>query len=138
MTRTLIPTSAAHVRAGNAASTGIGLGLGLVLANCLFQATNPPERATKQFIVCLNCRCRNPAGNNYCWQCGQAFYPLLTTQCAKCKAKVPSMTYCGNCGSKLRKSKQKQKRVFVAKPVSRHSCHRTSFPQRSSYCIWDS
>ncbi|HKZ94486.1 MAG TPA: zinc ribbon domain-containing protein [Candidatus Bathyarchaeia archaeon] len=98
----------AHIKAGEAVSTGVGLGLGLAISSYMFQALKQPESTAKPLVVCLNCRRRNSMENKYCWQCGQSLYPLPTTQCAKCKAKVPSMKYCGNCGAQLRKVKQKK------------------------------
>jgi predicted amidophosphoribosyltransferase len=100
----------AHIKPGDAVSAGVGLGLGLAMSSYMFQAMKPPEVLAKQVIVCLNCRNRNSMENKYCWQCGQPLYPLATTQCAKCKANVPSLAYCGNCGTKLRKTKQKEEK----------------------------
>jgi membrane protease subunit (stomatin/prohibitin family) len=91
----------ANIRVGNAAAAGAGLGLGLVLANYAFQAVTPLHRTMRQQIVCLKCAGKNPVENKYCWQCGQAFYPSPTIQCPKCGTKVPSMKYCGNCGTRL-------------------------------------
>jgi len=100
----------AHIKPGDAVLTGVGLGLGLAISSYAFQAMRYPRTATREVIVCLNCRSKNPLQNKHCWQCGKPLYPLPTIQCAKCKAKVPSMAYCGNCGAKLRRTKQKEKK----------------------------
>jgi ribosomal protein L40E len=100
----------ANIRPGDAVSTGVGLGLGLAMSSYMFQALKPQEALAKEVIVCLNCRNRNSMENEYCWQCGQPLYPFPVTQCTKCKANVPGMAYCGNCGTKLGKTKQKEKK----------------------------
>jgi rRNA maturation endonuclease Nob1 len=91
------------MKAGDAVSTGLGLGMGLALTNYMFQATKPFEKTAKPLIICLKCQGRNALENEFCWHCGSALYPQSRTQCNKCKATVPSMKYCGNCGSKLKK-----------------------------------
>lgn len=93
----------AHITPGNAVSAGVGLGLGLAMSSYMYQALRPSEALHKQAIVCLNCRKRNSMENKYCWECGRPLYPLPTIQCGNCKANVPSMKYCGNCGTKLEK-----------------------------------
>jgi len=93
----------AHIRPGNAVSTGVGLGLGLAMSNYIYQALRPYEALT-EVIVCLNCRKRNSIEDKYCWECGRPLYPMPTIQCSNCKANVPSMKYCGNCGAELRKA----------------------------------
>ena len=91
------------MKAGDAVSAGLGLGMGLALTSYMFQATKPFEKTGKPLIVCLKCRGRNALENEFCWHCGSALYPQSQTQCNKCKATVPSMKYCGNCGFKLKK-----------------------------------
>lgn len=103
----------AHIKLGDAVSTGLGLGLGLAISSYMFQIMKQPEITAKPLVVCLNCRNRNPMENKYCWHCGQPLYSLPTTQCAKCRTKVPSMKYCGNCGTKLRKAKPEEKEMGV-------------------------
>jgi ribosomal protein L40E len=91
--------------AGNvsdAFSAGIGLGLGLVMTQYMFQYARPQENF-RQVIVCLNCRGKNPEENKFCGHCGRPLYPPPQVQCPKCHATMPSsMNYCGNCGSKLK------------------------------------
>jgi len=96
-------TGLANMKGGDAVSTGLGLGLGLALTNYMFQATKPSEKTAKPLIVCLKCQGGNALENKFCWHCGSALYPPSVAQCSKCKAAVPAMTYCGNCGSQLKK-----------------------------------
>jgi len=96
---------------GEAFSAGIGLALGLTMAQCMSQAIKPPERLIKQVIVCLRCGNKNPVENKFCGQCGQSLYPPPLTQCSKCEATVPSnMNFCGNCGSPLKEVKKTRKK----------------------------
>ncbi|MGQ9642087.1 MAG: zinc ribbon domain-containing protein [Candidatus Bathycorpusculaceae bacterium] len=96
---------------GDAFSAGIGLAMGLTMAQYMFQAMKPTERIIKQVIICLKCGGKNPVENKFCGQCGQAFYPPPQITCPKCSAKMPSnMNFCGRCGSPLRKTKRTRKR----------------------------
>ncbi len=87
----------------NAVSTGLGFGMGLALTNYMCQTMKPYGKTAKPIIICLKCQGKNALENEFCWHCGSAIYPQSRTQCIKCKATVPSMEYCGNCGSKLKK-----------------------------------
>jgi predicted amidophosphoribosyltransferase len=91
------------MKAGDTVSTGLGLGMGLTLISYMYQTMNTYCKTAKPVVICLKCQGRNTIENRYCWHCGSAIYPQSTTQCTKCKATVPSMKYCGNCGSKLKK-----------------------------------
>jgi hypothetical protein len=90
------------VGVGNAVSAGLGLGVGLVLVPCVFQAMAPPGRVVKTVIVCLNCGGKNAEGFKFCGHCGHPLYPPPRIQCQKCGATVPSMKFCENCGTKLK------------------------------------
>lgn len=90
------------MKAEDSVSTGLGLGMGLALTNYMFQTTKP-TRGAKPIIICLKCQGKNTLENKFCWHCASALSPQAKTQCTKCKATVPSMKYCGNCGSKLKK-----------------------------------
>jgi rRNA maturation endonuclease Nob1 len=99
----------ATLRVGEAFSAGIGLAMGLAMAQYMFQVTRPYERAIKQVIVCLKCGSKNPIENKFCGQCGQAFYPGPPIKCPKCGAMMSSnMNFCGNCGISLRKQRKKR------------------------------
>jgi rRNA maturation endonuclease Nob1 len=96
---------------GNAFSAGIGLAMGLTMAQYMFQAMRPPEKMIKQVIICLRCGSKNPGENKFCGQCGQALYPPPPIQCQKCSAVMPSnMKFCGRCGSPLRKTDRTRKK----------------------------
>jgi len=96
---------------GEAFSAGIGLAMGLTMAQYMFQAIKPPERIIKQVIICLKCGSRNPIENKFCGQCGQAFYPPPPINCPRCGAPMPSnMNFCGKCGSLLRRTKKTRKK----------------------------
>jgi len=96
---------------GDAFSAGIGLAMGLTMAQYFFQAMKPPERIIKQVIICLKCGSKNPIENKFCAQCGQAFYPPPPITCPKCSAKMSSnMNFCGRCGSSLKKTKRTRKK----------------------------
>ena len=88
------------VGVGNVVSAGVGLGLGLVLVPCMYQAMAP--RVVKPVIVCLYCRGKNTEENKFCGHCGRSLYPPPRVQCPKCGATVSGMSYCENCGSKLK------------------------------------
>ncbi len=91
------------MKADNAVSSGLGLGIGLALTNYMHQTMKPYGKTATPLIICLKCQGKNTLENRFCWHCGSALYPQPQTQCTKCKAIVPSMKYCGNCGSKLKK-----------------------------------
>jgi len=96
---------------GNAFSAGIGLAMGLTMAQYMFQTMKPPEKMIKQVIICLRCGNKNPDENKFCGQCGQAMYPPPPIQCQKCSAAMPSnMKFCGRCGSPLRKTERTRKK----------------------------
>jgi len=100
----------ATIRVGDAVSTGIGLALGLTMAQFMFQAMRSPETVVKkQVIVCLKCGSKNPVENKFCGQCGQAFYMGPPAKCPKCGSFMPgNMNFCGNCGSPLRKRRKRE------------------------------
>lgn len=96
---------------GDAFSAGIGLAMGLTMAQYMFQATKPPERIIKQVIICLKCGNKNPAENKFCGQCGQALYPPPSVQCPRCGIAMPSnRSFCGRCGYPLKKTKRTRKK----------------------------
>jgi len=96
---------------GDAFSAGLGLAMGLTMAQYMFQAMRPPEKMIKQVVICLRCGNKNPVENKFCGQCGQALYPPPSTQCPKCGATMPShMNFCGRCGSPLRKKERIRKK----------------------------
>jgi len=96
---------------GDAFSAGLGLAMGLTMAQYMFQAMRPPEKMIKQVVICLRCGNKNPVENKFCGQCGQALYPPPSIQCPKCGATMPShMNFCGRCGSPLRKKERIRKK----------------------------
>lgn len=98
----------ASASVSDAFSAGIGLALGLTMAQYMFQVMRPPEKVIKQVIVCLRCGSKNPVENKFCGQCGQAFYLGPPIKCPKCGSMLPqNMNFCGNCGLPL-KSKEKR------------------------------
>jgi len=91
------------INVSDAFSAGIGLALGLAMPQHMFRFMKPQERITRQVIVCLRCRGKNPVENKFCGQCGKPLYPPPQVQCPKCHAAMSSsMNYCGSCGSKLK------------------------------------
>ena len=90
------------MKANDEVSTGLGLGMGLALTNYMFQTMKSYGKKAKPLIICLECQGRNALENEFCWHCGSTIYPQSRTQCTKCKATVPTMKYCGNCGSRLK------------------------------------
>jgi len=50
----------------DAFSAGIGLAMGLTMAQYMFQAIKPPEKIIKQVIICLKCGSKNPVENKFC------------------------------------------------------------------------
>jgi len=95
----------------NAFSAGIGLAMGLGMAQYMFQIMKPREKTIRQVIICLRCGNKNPDENKFCGQCGQALYPPPPIQCPRCLAIMPSnMKFCGKCGSRLRKTDRTRKK----------------------------
>jgi rRNA maturation endonuclease Nob1 len=95
----------------NAFSAGIGLAMGLGMAQYMFQAMAPSEKAVKQVIICSRCGNKNLGENKFCGQCGQALYPPPPIQCPRCLVLMPSnMKFCGRCGSPLRKTERTRKK----------------------------
>jgi rRNA maturation endonuclease Nob1 len=90
------------VGVGNAVSAGLGLGVGLFLVPCMFQAMASPSRIVKTVIVCLNCGGKNAEDFKFCGHCGRTLYPPPRVQCQKCGATVPGMKFCESCGTKLK------------------------------------
>jgi ribosomal protein L40E len=96
---------------GNAFSAGIGLAMGLTMAQYLSQLMKPSEKPVRQVIVCLKCGNKNPDINKFCGQCGQALYPPPAVQCPRCLVMMPSnMSFCGRCGFSLKKTKRTRKK----------------------------
>jgi len=96
---------------GDAFSAGIGLAMGLTMAQYMFQALKPPEKIIKQVIICLKCGNKNLGENKFCGQCGQPLYPPPPIQCPKCGATIPSnMNFCGICGSPLKEKDRIRKK----------------------------
>jgi len=96
---------------GEAFSAGIGLAMGLTMAQYLSQTLKPPEKIIKQVIICLRCGGKNPVENKFCGQCGQALYPAPKIQCPECGKPAPSNTnFCGQCGSPLKKTERIRKK----------------------------
>jgi len=90
-------------------SAGIGLAMGLTMANYISQAMKTQGKI-EQVVVCLKCGFRNPIENKFCGQCGKTLYPSPPTQCPRCGNFVPLNVYCGRCGYSLRKTETKKKR----------------------------
>jgi membrane protease subunit (stomatin/prohibitin family) len=90
---------------GEAFSAGIGLALGLVTGQYMFQTIGPPARAeVEQVIICRKCSTTNPVENKFCNNCGQRLYPSPKITCENCDSEMPAtMKFCGNCGATLKK-----------------------------------
>jgi rRNA maturation endonuclease Nob1 len=95
-----------NVGVGKAFSTGIGLALGLAMANYTFTALKPPEKTRR--IVCQNCGNRNPEENRFCYECGRLFYPPPMTFCPRCGATVIATKFCGVCGELLQRQRKRR------------------------------
>ncbi|MGB9960334.1 MAG: zinc-ribbon domain-containing protein [Candidatus Bathyarchaeales archaeon] len=89
-------------------SAGLGLALGLTMAQFMFQTFKLPEKIVRQVIVCTKCGSRNPVENRFCGQCGQALYPPPPIKCPKCGVPMPqNLNFCWRCGSPLKKMNEK-------------------------------
>jgi predicted amidophosphoribosyltransferase len=97
---------------GEAFSAGLGLAMGLMMTQSIFQIMKPPQRAAKQVVICLKCGGKNPIENKFCGQCGQALYPPTPITCPSCGTPMPPrMNFCGRCGFPLKeKVKTRKKR----------------------------
>jgi len=96
---------------GDAFSAGLGLAMGLTMAQYIAQAMKPRERIVKHVVICLKCGNKNPEENKFCAQCGQALHPPPPIQCPRCMAIMPSkMKFCGKCGSSLVKTEMTRKK----------------------------
>jgi rRNA maturation endonuclease Nob1 len=99
-----VNASLAESSFGEAFSAGIGVALGLFMAQSMLQVFRLPEKAVRPVIVCLKCGNRNPIENRFCGQCGQALYPPPPVNCPKCGMPMPSnFNFCWRCGSPLKK-----------------------------------
>ncbi|MEM2104493.1 MAG: zinc ribbon domain-containing protein [Candidatus Bathyarchaeia archaeon] len=86
-------------------SAGLGLALGLTMAQYLFQALRPLGKPVKQVVICLKCGGKNLVENKFCGQCGCSLYPQPLTRCLKCGFHMPSnLNFCWICGSPLTKN----------------------------------
>jgi ribosomal protein L40E len=96
----------------DAFSAGLGVTLGLTMAQYIFQSLYPLEEKVKQVIICLRCNYKNPVENKFCGECGHPLYPPPPILCKKCRFLMASdMNFCGRCGSSLRKkSKEKNEK----------------------------
>jgi rRNA maturation endonuclease Nob1 len=97
-----------NVNVGKAFSTGIGLALGLTMANYTFTALKPPEKTRR--IVCQDCGNRNPEENKFCYECGRPLYPPPRTFCPKCDATVIAAKFCGVCGALLQRQRKRRRK----------------------------
>jgi rRNA maturation endonuclease Nob1 len=92
-------------------SAGLGLAMGVTMAQYLSQTMKPSDKMVKQVIICLKCGGKNPVENKFCGQCGQALYPPPSVQCPRCTAIMPSnIKFCGKCGFPLRKTEKIRKK----------------------------
>jgi rRNA maturation endonuclease Nob1 len=96
---------------GEAFSAGLGLALGLTMAQYMFQAFRPSEKLVKQVVVCLKCGNKNPIENKFCGWCGEALCPPPPLNCPKCGFPMPqNLNFCWKCGSPLRKTVKERKK----------------------------
>lgn len=96
---------------GEAFSAGLGLALGLTIAQYMFQVFRLPEKTVKQVVVCLKCGGKNNVENRFCWHCGEALYPPPPINCPECGLLMPSnLKFCRRCGSTLRKTVKARKK----------------------------
>jgi rRNA maturation endonuclease Nob1 len=94
----------------DAFSMGIGLALGLGVAQSVAYVMVPSKRVVKQVLLCLKCGGKNALENKFCWHCGHPFYLASNVRCPKCGSSMPGTdNYCANCGSSL-KEKNEEKR----------------------------
>jgi rRNA maturation endonuclease Nob1 len=96
---------------GEAFSAGLGLAMGLMISQSLFQIMQPQQRIVKQVVVCLKCGGKNPVENKFCGRCGKALYPPAPVNCPSCGTPMPPhMKFCGKCGSPLKENVKTRKR----------------------------
>ncbi len=88
-------------------SAGIGLAMGLTMANYISQVMEARGKV-REVVVCLKCGFRNPIENKFCGRCGKALYPSPPIQCPRCGNFVPLNNYCGRCGYLLRKAEKRK------------------------------
>jgi rRNA maturation endonuclease Nob1 len=83
---------------------GLGLAMGLSMAQYVAQTMKPSGKLLKQVIICLKCGSRNSNENRFCGICGQALYPPPPIQCPRCGIAMPSnLRFCRKCGFPLKK-----------------------------------
>lgn len=96
---------------GEAFSAGLGLAVGLMISQSMFQIMQPSQRTVKQVIVCLKCGGRNPVENKFCGYCGKALYPPAPVNCPSCGTPMPPhMKFCRRCGFTLKENGRTIKR----------------------------
>jgi len=89
---------------GGAAAAGIGAGIGLAIGSQLARGMERRPEA-QGLILCPHCGHQNPAGQNFCGNCGHSLKPVRRIKCPHCGAEMPeTMNFCGNCGKPLPKS----------------------------------
>ncbi|MEM3627906.1 MAG: zinc ribbon domain-containing protein [Candidatus Bathyarchaeia archaeon] len=97
---------------GEAFSAGLGLAMGLMISQSMFQIMQPSQRIAKQVVVCLKCGGKNPVENKFCGHCGKALYPPAPITCPSCGALMSShMNFCGECGSPLKSQNKKKEKI---------------------------
>jgi len=97
---------------GEAFSTGLGLAIGLMMSQSIFQNMKTSQRVTRQVVVCLKCGGKNPVENRFCGQCGQALYPPAPINCPACGTPMPSnINFCRQCGFQLKERVKTRKKM---------------------------
>ena len=92
--------------AGVFAAGGMGVASGIAMYNGIngngLMGAAPMNPAAQTMTVCGNCGAQNPAGTNFCNQCGNRLGRKMTV-CPNCgKENEESAVFCNNCGTKIK------------------------------------
>lgn len=93
--------------AGVFAAGGMGVASGMAMYNgmngaMMGAAPMNPAPAAAAMIACANCGAQNPAGTNFCNQCGNRLGKKMII-CPNCsKENEEGAVFCNNCGTKLK------------------------------------
>jgi membrane protease subunit (stomatin/prohibitin family) len=91
--------------AGQGVGLGMGAGFGMMLPGMVSQAmqqgAQQQQAPATAMVVCAKCQTQNPAGAQFCSNCG-AKMSAGTVPCPKCGTAVPAGSkFCSNCGSSV-------------------------------------
>ncbi|NLZ46425.1 MAG: SPFH domain-containing protein [Clostridiales bacterium] len=87
--------------AGALASGGVGLGVGMAMANSAPVMAQPNVAPTEKVIICQKCGESSPSGAKFCNGCGSSLVPAKKV-CPNCSCEVAGgAKFCNNCGSTI-------------------------------------